>query len=223
MDCGARRNGTCQRGRGEGIRKTGGKSEESGRGPQEEKMRQGGRAECREPQGRKRTRWGCPNNGGWLDALFKQGGPPSSWPSMLSTGPSNDARERKACGVQPVTLSHRPLSSMLIGFSLNFIPRFLLQKTYRHSPAHLQPESKPGGQARTKRRPGAPWTANIGHRTASGTMAPGIPRHPLSSLRFPAQTLPTPISASWAPPSPVAHQHSHRPKRKAFRSCEFPV
>lgn len=59
------------------------------------------------------------NNGG-MARRFKQGRPSSSW---SPTGPSNGARERKACGMQPVTETvtqrsvHRSRSQNIFLFS----------------------------------------------------------------------------------------------------------
>ena len=69
-------------------------------------------------RGKKPTR-GCVQKQWGMARRFKQGRPSSSW---SPTGPSNGARERKACGMQPVTETvtqrsvHRPRSQNIFYF-----------------------------------------------------------------------------------------------------------
>ena len=107
--------------------------------------------------------------------------------------------------------------------SLNFICRSPAGNLQTSSPAHPQRDPKTRRTSADKKEDGAPWTASTGHRTASGTMASAVPCHPPTRSPFPSLAATASDLASRTPTSSVAHQRSHRPKRKAFRSCEFLV
>jgi len=213
--------GVYQQGWCNGIRKTGGKSEESGHDRQEEEQLwwKCGRMEvtgCGEREKTHQAR--CPNNGrGWLDTSNKDGRRLRGCRRGRRLGhPTAQGKDKPAgCNRSPCHTTFRP--PLLIRFLPKIFFYFRLQNAYRTSCQRIPKFAEKPKQKEDGARRGLPASK---HRTASVTATSGMPRHPLPNLRFQAQTRPTPILASRTPTSSAAHQRTYHPKRKAFRSCE---